>query len=172
MTIPNFTAGNTLSASSGHYRTSRRPANAARRVGELFTAAEVINIHGYPVCEEGEIQLGEGASTTCINPITFWGELAPIPGGPPGGGTGGGGGAGGGGVPSGGGTMLMDTFCVNANKGCPINSLSHTCAILKCQEEYCNTNLCTGDEKQKGRDAAELQEHAMCELAPRCKKQE
>jgi hypothetical protein len=96
MTMPAFTAEESLLPSTGYYRTNTRAAGrSARDAGNILTAAaaEVIEVHG---CAPGSVLIESGSSWDCIpRSLLDWlfpgGGIVIPPIIPPGGGGGGGG---------------------------------------------------------------------------------
>lgn len=76
MKLPGFDAEATLPRTIGHgrnggaFRSDHEKGNWISAASES-QPGEVINIHG---CGPGEIRLGEGNNTVCINPGLFWND--------------------------------------------------------------------------------------------------
>lgn len=162
--LPGFINESAAIGANGHLNFFRQTFNYSKQIKpSVYPSAEVrgwevVEIFGsHNPCGAGDIQLGEGENSVCINPDTFWGEdpYTPPPQ-PPGGG-------GGGGYDSGGGTVGMDIECIDAaskascRPGHP--SPYYLCEVLKCRIEYCKGNdNCTASERQKAANAKVLSE--------------
>ncbi|MBC7936275.1 MAG: hypothetical protein H7Y86_13070 [Rhizobacter sp.] len=165
--LPGFINESALTGYSYYFKSPKRSLYySGLKQPVVFSAAEqegeVIEVYG---CNAGDIQLGEGANTVCINPDTFWNNGAYDFGDPrpPGGG------GGGGGYDEGGGTINMDKACGTAATKCyPPGTHISRCAVLRCEKNYCDRPGvdCTADEESRAGAAETEYEAAICELAP------
>lgn len=168
--FPGFINDSSVIEANGYFKTSSNHLIIPKIKHSVYPAVqeqevEYIDVFGSHPCGAGDIQLGEGENTVCINPDTIWSDPPTNPQ-PPGGG----GGGGGGGPYSDGPGMERTCKGANIKAGCTAGMPSpmHRCETLLCQTKYCEDYTCSPTEQRAADNAStEINNTDVCEI--RCK---